>query len=165
MSLRDDEIFKNCTDYYTLLGLRKDATEREIRLAFLRQVRRYHPDKNVPEFKLECSNCDIGNQENKSSKRHEIIVKYHALYEAYSTLKDQTKRSEYDLSLFNKGISKKHSWHKVLDLNELEYYADEETFCYSCNCGELIVFHKKHIEEGFNLFPCDSCSTKITITL
>ncbi|KAK6589772.1 domain zf-CSL following [Cryptosporidium xiaoi] len=166
MSRMNNEILNNYRDYYALLGVERDASEREIRLAFLSLVRKYHPDKNTSKFRVEGNCCSVVKDENGvGNKKCEIIVKYHALYEAYSTLKDPIKRNEYNASLFNKGISKNHSWHKVFNLNELVYYEDEEVFCYFCNCGEVIVLEKKHIEEGYNLFPCDSCSTKITITL
>jgi len=65
-------------DYYKLLGVRKDATQDEIRKAFRKLAMKYHPDKNK------------GNPE----KAKQMFVK---IGNAYEVLNDPEKRKLYDL--------------------------------------------------------------------
>ncbi|KAJ1608814.1 DnaJ domain-containing protein [Cryptosporidium canis] len=151
-------------DPYSLLGVAKDATERDIRLAFLRLVRKFHPDKNISEFKQDGAVEKTGSLEEGNSSG--LIVKYHALYEAYSILKDPERRREYDLSSFNESLKDggNVAWHKSVKLEDLEYMDDDGIFCSFCRCGGLILIEKRHMEEGFNIFSCDDCSSKVIIT-
>jgi curved DNA-binding protein len=63
-------------DYYAVLGVKKDATEKEIRQAFRRLARQYHPDVNP---------------NNKEAEEH-----FKEINEAYEVLSDGEKRSRYD---------------------------------------------------------------------
>ncbi len=63
-------------DYYTILGIKKDATEEEIKSAFRKLANKYHPDKNQ------------GNKEAED--------KFKEINEAYQTLSDKNKRAQYD---------------------------------------------------------------------
>lgn len=62
-------------DYYKIMGLSKDATEKEIKLAYRRLARKYHPDLN---------------------KEPNAEEKFKELGEAYEALKDPEKRKVYD---------------------------------------------------------------------
>ena len=63
-------------DYYAVLGVKKDATEKEIRQAFRRLARQYHPDVNP---------------NNKEAEEH-----FKEINEAYEVLSDPEKRQRYD---------------------------------------------------------------------
>lgn len=60
------------------MGLKKDATEPEIKKAFKKMAVRYHPDKN---------------QDDPEAAKHKFIK----LAEAYETLSDPNKRRIYDM--------------------------------------------------------------------
>lgn len=66
-----------CADYYDLLGLAHNCTERDVERAFVRLSRQHHPDKN---------------RGNATS-----AALYHRISTAYSALRDPARRRVYDL--------------------------------------------------------------------
>lgn len=65
----------NKKDYYEVLGVSKDATDIEIKSAFRKLAKQYHPD--------------VSKEENAEEKFKEI-------QEAYAVLSDENKRKQYD---------------------------------------------------------------------
>lgn len=63
-------------DYYSLLGVAKDAGEDELKKSYRKLAMQYHPDRNP------------GNKEAEK--------KFKAINEAYDVLKDEQKRAAYD---------------------------------------------------------------------
>jgi len=63
-------------DYYQLLGVKKSATDDEIKKAYRTLAKKYHPDKNK------------GNKEAEN--------KFKEISEAYAVLSDKEKRAQYD---------------------------------------------------------------------
>ncbi len=62
-------------DYYKVLGISKDATDKDIQKAFRKLAHKYHPDSN---------------------KSKEAEEKFKKINEAYNVLKDPEKRKAYD---------------------------------------------------------------------
>jgi len=62
-------------DYYETLGVQKDASQNEIKRAYKKLARKYHPDV---------------------SKESDAEIRFKALGEAYQVLKDPEKRAAYD---------------------------------------------------------------------
>ncbi|MGI9405444.1 MAG: molecular chaperone DnaJ [Hyphomicrobiaceae bacterium] len=63
-------------DYYDVLGVNKGANEKELKSAFRKLAKEYHPDRNPDDTNAEIKVKEIG--------------------EAYETLKDPQKRAAYD---------------------------------------------------------------------
>src|SRR5256885_14879071 len=63
-------------DYYDILGVKKTATDEEIKKAYRNLAKKYHPDKNK------------GNKEAEN--------KFKEISEAYAVLSDTEKRAQYD---------------------------------------------------------------------
>ena len=65
----------NKRDYYEVLGVSKNATEAEIKSAFRKLAKKYHPDV---------------------SKEPDAAEKFKEAQEAYAVLSDENKRKQYD---------------------------------------------------------------------
>lgn len=65
------------TDHYAVLKVKEDATEKELRTAFRRMAKKYHPDVNSAQ-------CEWAHRQMKK------------VLDAYSVLTDDTKRQAYD---------------------------------------------------------------------
>ena len=63
-------------DYYEVLGVSRNASEKEIKSAYRKLAKKYHPDSN---------------QGNKDAEN-----KFKEASEAYSVLSDPEKRKQYD---------------------------------------------------------------------
>ncbi len=63
-------------DYYSILGVSRNASEKEIKQAFRRLARKYHPDVNPGD---------------KSAEE-----RFKQISEAYEVLSDKEKRKKYD---------------------------------------------------------------------
>ncbi|KAB3543733.1 MAG: DnaJ domain-containing protein, partial [ANME-2 cluster archaeon] len=62
-------------DYYEIIGVQKDADEKEIKKAYRKLAMQYHPDRN---------------------KEPEAEDKFKEISEAYGVLSDPEKRKQYD---------------------------------------------------------------------
>src|SRR6267378_5593944 len=63
-------------DYYETLGVKRDASEDEIKKAYRKLARQYHPDRNPGDKQAES--------------------RFKEVQEAYDVLSDKSKRSNYD---------------------------------------------------------------------
>ncbi|WP_456424950.1 DnaJ C-terminal domain-containing protein [Rhodocaloribacter sp.] len=63
-------------DYYAVLGVAEDASDEEIKRAYRKLARRYHPDRNPND--------------------HEAEERFKEIQEAYEVLGDEVRRREYD---------------------------------------------------------------------
>jgi DnaJ-class molecular chaperone len=68
-------------DYYTLLGVPKDATSEQLKIAYRDLVIKWHPDKHM---------------DKSESERKVIEEHFKKINEAYAVLSNSVKRGEYD---------------------------------------------------------------------
>ena len=88
-------------DYYSVLGVKKGASEDEIKKAYRKLAMKYHPDRNEGDTKAESKFKDIS--------------------EAYAVLSDKNKRREYD-QFGSEGFHKKFTQEDIFrdfDINEI----------------------------------------------
>mmetsp|Transcript_16483 Transcript_16483/g.45438 ORF Transcript_16483/g.45438 Transcript_16483/m.45438 type:complete len:220 (+) Transcript_16483:180-839(+) len=71
-------------DYYHVLGIDQNASRDDVKTAFRRLVKRFHPDANL--------NTDTTQQ-------------FQAINKAYETLSDPTKRRQYNAQMYHSGYS------------------------------------------------------------
>src|ERR1700758_4404724 len=67
----------NYKDYYAILGVPKNAAEKDIKSAYRKLARKWHPDANP-------------------ANQHEAEEKFKDIQEAYEVLGDSEKRRKYD---------------------------------------------------------------------
>lgn len=82
-------------NFYHLLGVRQDATERELRLAYRRQAKRYHPDRHV---------------EGSPAAQRIAENRMRDLNHAADILSDSRQRREYDETLRREQERWEASW-------------------------------------------------------
>ncbi|KAH1105929.1 hypothetical protein J1N35_009697 [Gossypium stocksii] len=71
--------------YYTILGIRKDASFSDIRTAYRKLALKWHPDRYVK----------------NPAVAGEAKLRFQQIQEAYSVLSNGSKRSMYDASLYD----------------------------------------------------------------
>lgn len=86
-------------NYYDILGVDKNASEKDIKAKYRKLAVKYHPDKNK------------GNKEAEE--------KFKEISEAYETLSDQNKRSMYDQQLNNPFGNRSGNFNSNFNVNDI----------------------------------------------
>jgi curved DNA-binding protein CbpA len=130
------------SDHYSILGLTKSANTAEIKAAYRRLVKIYHPDKNPNSY--------------------EAVEKFRQIQEAYETLIDPVSRSKYDGKVsYNEyfsqtsqqakqqttqGRGKKYSFTEE-DLKRRQYYKENYKRQYDAGKKVNVAEEKKRYNE------------------
>ena len=89
-------------DYYEVLGVKKTATEDEIKKAYRKLAMKHHPDRNP-------------------TNKKEAEERFKEINEAYAVLSDKEKRQQYD-QFGPSGFSQKYSQEDIFrgfDINDV----------------------------------------------
>ncbi len=114
-------------DYYELLGIKKEASEQEIKSAYRKMAKKYHPDIN------------------KNEDANKIII---SLNEAKETLLDQEKRIQYDRLLEEIKYAKQISKNKKETYNtKKEEYKEMYSETYITKCQFFINYLQNSLDK------------------
>lgn len=99
-------LIQEVSTYYDILGIKKTATQAEIKQSFRKLALRYHPDKNK-------------NSEESKKKFMQIV-------EAYEVLSDEMSRKTYDNSPYymSYGSLHKREWIPSADFERIYSYEE-----------------------------------------
>ncbi|MDP8942423.1 MAG: J domain-containing protein [Thermoproteota archaeon] len=99
-------LIQEVSTYYDILGIKKTATQAEIKQSFRKLALRYHPDKNK-------------NSEESKKKFMQIV-------EAYEVLSDEISRKTYDNSSYyiSYGSLHKREWFPSADFERIYSYEE-----------------------------------------
>ncbi|MCB0701807.1 MAG: DnaJ domain-containing protein [Candidatus Kapaibacterium sp.] len=84
-------------NYYRILGLESSATSDEIRMAYKRLVRKYHPDLHPDDKKIQRVFSEIKEAYEVLSNLDERL-KYNLLLSKSKKLMDEVTRREYEMN-------------------------------------------------------------------
>ncbi|XP_062981937.1 dnaJ homolog subfamily B member 9 [Elgaria multicarinata webbii] len=118
------ELILAAESYYDILGVPKNASDRQIKKAFHKLAMKYHPDKN---------------------KSPGAEAKFREIAEAYETLSDENKRREYDQFGHAEGRRNNgNSFQQPFNFNFDDLFKDFDFFGQNHNTQS-----KKHFENHF----------------
>ncbi|XP_067292089.1 dnaJ homolog subfamily B member 9a [Pseudorasbora parva] len=114
-------------DYYDILGVPKDASDRQVKKAFHKLAMKYHPDKN---------------------KSPDAETKFREIAEAYETLSDEKRRREYDQladhSFSSEDVNGGQPFHHSFDFNFNDMFRDFDIHSQNRHARQ-----KRHFDEHF----------------
>ena len=97
-------------DYYKIMGLEPNASEQEIKTAYRRLARKYHPD---------------------ISKEPNAEELFKEMGEAYETLRDPKKRAQYDDYLKNREFYEQAQQKQTGTNQSYHYYGNDPEFSHA----------------------------------
>lgn len=110
-------------DYYKIMGVSKEATDQEIKTAYRKLARKYHPD---------------------ISKEPNAEERFKEMGEAYEVLRDPAKRAEYDQYQKYKSFNQQQS-HRASDFNSRNAHHQGPQF--DSDFFESIFGHARHQQQ------------------
>ncbi|CAK9290754.1 unnamed protein product [Gordionus sp. m RMFG-2023] len=126
----------NCNLYEILEIYHQNITENDIKNAYHRLIKIYHPDK--------------------SNGNHD---KYYQIIKAWEILKNKTSKHLYDIS-----IEKNKSTYIYDEVNIDELTRNGDDYTYPCRCGEsyFLDFSEQNKQSNL-LIPCSNCSLFLNV--
>ncbi|KAG6331288.1 hypothetical protein ID866_7801 [Astraeus odoratus] len=154
-------------DYYRLLGISRNASQGDIKVAYHRTLLQSHPDKQVKPR----TPGTLSQTTNDHPLDHDI-ADIALIKAAYTTLIDPALRKAYDVRLARDQSPNDRAPRpaQVVSLEEFivhNVYADgddaEQEWRYGCRCGGVYCITGRDLELGRHLVGCQSCSEVIWV--
>lgn len=121
-------------DYYRILGLKHNATFVEIRNAFKKMARKYHPDKN-----MDC--CE------------DAALRFKSVKEAFEILSDAKQRKKYDANYFQYRFYENRDYDYDVETDEMGLLVHDMSVQKLCDLKDAFSVLDSSFEKA------DSCST------
>ncbi len=137
----------NSNDYYKILGIMKKSSDKEIKNAYRRLARKYHPDRN--------------------SKVSDDIMKNINI--AFEVLSDPEKRNQYDMTNFddlvenNDEKNNNYKWAKNVNVNSSNSSSSDDETRYERESSS-IYSNTTNSEDYSSYYPDDNLNFQIQDT-
>ena len=172
----------NVNSYYDLLGVSPTATAEELKVAYHRLARQYHPDKQQSQSQSQSTTNDNDNSTSSSLTTSSLFIE---IQKAYECLRSESSRAVYDEGQRLLSVRKRQAHHKALLLdredcrwehvaveqeeidedsndNSQEEAEMEWMLVYTCRCGSEVDVtppaDNDDEEEDDTLIDCPDCS-------
>ncbi|KAK3813988.1 MAG: hypothetical protein J3Q66DRAFT_345329 [Benniella sp.] len=141
-------------DYYAILGVAEGAPVAEIKQQYQRLLLIHHPDKQQ--------------QQNQSLQASAGVlssstVTLQEIKEAWENLRLPEQRAFYDSSLKAMRLRANGQVNEDIDLDDMEFDEDAETYSSPCRCSGEFVISVKELELGVDTVTCSTCSLIVRI--
>lgn len=132
-------------DAYAVLEVSRDASAEEIRRAYHRLARQYHPD-------AASGAADPG--------------AFDRVQQAWEQLRESNAREAHDAGLRVQELTGVQTDSRVsdVDLDDMDYSEDATgagVWRLACRCGDTFVLHEDDLASGVSTLQCCSCSLSI----
>ena len=181
----------NVNSYYDLLGVSPTATAEELKVAYHRLARQYHPDKQQSQSQSQSTTNDNDNSTSSSLTTSSLFIE---IQKAYECLRSESSRAVYDEGQRLLSVRKRQAHHKALLLDredcrwervtvdEQEEIDEDSTdnsqeeeaemewmLVYTCRCGSEVDVtpsddNDDEEAEDDPLIDCPNCSLVYNIT-
>ncbi|OQS05906.1 hypothetical protein THRCLA_20501 [Thraustotheca clavata] len=128
--------------HYEVLGVASNCSQAEIKQAYHAAILASHPDKQ---------------------RSSDMTSQFQDVHAAYQALRQVDTRRAYDLLLQENKLKQEVRISDEIDLDDMTYIENEETYSYSCRCGDSYNITVDELEEGMDVVPCDGCSLNIRV--
>jgi len=154
-------------DFYTILGVKPDANNHEIKRAYHNTLLSLHPDRKGHHT------APIKSQFHSAVTFDASLVK-----EAYITLTTPELRKSYDISVYAlryepKDLRKPHNASRPAQVVSLEAFDEVpletvkqegvEEWVYSCRCGSTYRINEEQLESDVHIVGCEGCSEVVWV--
>ncbi|CAH3145374.1 unnamed protein product [Pocillopora meandrina] len=142
----------NSTDLsnpYQELGVSENSSREEIKRAYQRLVLKVHPDKLDESLSQE--------------DRDKAYKRFLAIDKAWKILNNQETRADCDRQLKEQGLSQDWPVSDEVDLDDMEYHEDTESYSSVCRCSGEYVISESDLENGHNIVCCSNCTLSIRV--
>ncbi|XP_022809389.1 dnaJ homolog subfamily C member 24-like [Stylophora pistillata] len=134
---------------YQVLGVSANSSHEEIKRTYQRLVLKVHPDK-----------LDGSLSQEDRDKAYERFL---AIDKAWKVLNNQETRADCDKQLKEQDLSQDWPVSDDVDLDDMEYHEDTESYSSLCRCSGKYVLSEEDLENGHNIVCCSNCTLCIRV--